>query len=111
MAFGNNKWVLVSTAEDEDGHSIKLTTYPNQWTLRAYVHLNVTPHTFKCQNIIMWAYLGKSFFSVMLNVQNINYRDIIMNYFHDLHKHNTRRRDRVSSSGSPRDFLEHPDSL
>lgn len=48
---------MGSTAEDEDGHSTKLTTYPKQLTLRAYAQLNVTPQTFKCQNIIMWTYL------------------------------------------------------
>ena len=57
MEFGNKKCDMGSTAEDEDGHSVKLTTYPKKWTLRAYMHLNVSPHTFKCQNIIMWAYL------------------------------------------------------
>jgi len=48
---------MGSTAEDEDGHSVKLTTYPKQWTLRAYVQIDVNPQTFKCHNIIMWAYL------------------------------------------------------
>jgi hypothetical protein len=57
MAFGSIKCDMGSRAEDEDGHSTKLTTYPKQWTLRAYVHLNVTPQTFICQNIIMWVYL------------------------------------------------------
>ena len=32
MAFGNNSYDMGSTAEDEDGHRIKLTTYPKQWT-------------------------------------------------------------------------------
>jgi hypothetical protein len=59
MAFGNKKCHMESTAEDEEGHSTKLTNYPKQWTLRAYVHHNVTPQTFKCQNIIMWAYLSE----------------------------------------------------
>jgi hypothetical protein len=51
---------MGSTAEDEDGHSVKLTTYPKQWTLSAYVHLNETPQTSKYQNIIMWAYLRET---------------------------------------------------
>jgi len=57
MAFGKSKCDMGSTAEDEDGHSVKLTTYPKQWTLEAYVQLNMNPQTFKRQNIIMWTIL------------------------------------------------------
>ena len=58
MAIGNIKCDMGSTAEGEDGHSVKLTTYPKAMdSTELMCKLNVNPQTFKCQNAVMWAYL------------------------------------------------------